>query len=251
MFAKSCFQGEGNLNLLARSAGHLAAKVGIRTWSFNLCYPKLRELLFNSGWNQRSSPHGGLDSEELGFVPHHAIFESNLDFSNDNRLLFCEGAFIDTVDAIAAFRAGGQMKAAPAQHAEAFRWASPTRPLVASSILSLARVLQEDSKLQSLEGPSFLDVPWFSAKQLSHVAVKPVELVVDENTRAKVDDFGAWDFKLIEDSSVGKRSRWEEGLQDRNISCLFDCVLHVNETFKFHGVPLRDYFTRQDEYCKD
>jgi hypothetical protein len=259
MFAKSCFQGEGNLNLLARSAGHLTTNVEIPTWSFNLSYPRSLFFVATSGKDQRSSLQGGLDSEDSGFVPHHAInsFESSLGlegkphFSDDNRLLFCEGAFVDTVDAITAFRAGGQMKAAPAQHAETSPWESPRRPLVASSILSLARVLQQDSKLQSFDDPSLLDVPWFNADQLSHVAVKPDDLVLDQNTRAEVDDFGVWDFKLIEDSSAGKRVRWEEGLQDHILRELFSRVLHVNETFELHGVPLRDYFTCQDEYCKD
>lgn len=124
----------------------------------------------------------------------------------------------------------------------------PVRLNIADARMSLARVLQEDSKYQFTDHPSVLDMPWFSDDQLTRIDIKPRDLVLNENIQAEVDESGFMDYQ---DQPADKRTRWETCFQDMLVRDLFSRVFHVNETFEFHGFRLRDYFVSEDAGCKD
>lgn len=265
MFAKSCYEGEGNLNMLARVAGRALGDSLIPTWAFDLSTPGSKYRLSTFRPDDSEKWVGPIDGEDVGPIPHDAVhtFESNkgleetFEFSDDGSLLFCRGAFVDTVGAITSFRSPGQMKATPAQnfdphlHSEPFPISSNTASNT-NSRLALARVLQYDSTFEFGERPSVLEVPWIEPDELRRIEVCPDDFIFDQDVRLNLDQFGIYDWKIHDEAELSHRGiPWTEFFKSRGNREVFSRVLHVNESFEFQGTPLKNFFTSREEYCKD
>lgn len=82
-FSKACFIGEGNLNSLARVRVYHSQSRNLPSWAFDLSLDHYYILMqtrekkhdANKNWDKRAAPT----------------------FSDDNRIMFCEGAFGDSI----------------------------------------------------------------------------------------------------------------------------------------------------------
>ncbi|KAK2761414.1 heterokaryon incompatibility protein [Colletotrichum kahawae] len=252
MFAKSCFEGFGNLDLLARSAGRGWTSLGIPTWAFDLSPSKSRYSR-----SHLAPGASGFYADDMENDPSPAIhaFESNkglvatFQFSDDDSRLFCKGAFVDTVGAIATFGPETRGQAAALQnrnHVQSERLPG------SDSRLELARVLKYDSNFKFGDGeePFILDMPWISPDELFQTEVSPDDFKLDAYLYPESRHrFGVpWNIRTDQDL---RGLPWAECYKQDTITRAFYEIFHPNELFELQGIPLKDFFTSIDEYCED
>lgn len=255
IFAKSCYQGEGSLSLLARSLYTPLSSGQIPTWAFDLSSPK------SSHPQSSSSPDlSYLDiSPDVLSLEHLArLYESNLGlekgfyFSGDNRLLFCKGVLVDFVGSIA--HESGAAGSCTEVYQSTF--APPTsmlpRPCDACARLSLVRSMSNNADLEPENGFTILDMPWISPELLHMIPPQTGDLREPSRSRINYDEFGVIAYDS-EDRHVSCEDvvPWTDIFRSPRVQGLFHFVLHPNESFCLQGTALRDFFTSQDSCCKN
>jgi Heterokaryon incompatibility protein (HET) len=217
-FSKTCFLKEGNLNTLARIKIYPSRRSDIPSWAFDL----------------------DTISEDTLSLTRHKFFNANLGlesimaFSKDGQLLTCEGAFVTKLDSLAATwrHEMRKLRFSPIQGGEIME---PTPPTSVDAIkLALARALNHDSSFTFSDGPSLLDIPWISSDELGEFD--------PEYTTEQV--LNIQDFHMTD---IGRC--WPVFTRATPLAMTFLTELHPNENFELHGIPLRNFFTSEEEYC--
>jgi hypothetical protein len=217
-FSKTCFLTEGNLNTLARIRLYPSRRSDIPSWAFDL----------------------DTISEDTLSLTRHQFFNANLGlesivaFSEDSQLLTCKGAFVTKIDSVAATWRHEERKVrfSPIQVGQIMEPTSP--PSVDAIKLALARALNHDSRFTFSNRPSLLDVPWISSDELGEFDPEyTTELVLN------IQDFHMTDMGRC----------WPAFVRATPLAMTFLTELHPNEKFELYGIPLRNFFTSEEEYC--
>lgn len=152
-----------------------------------------------------------------------------LSFSVNNRLLFCEGAILDTVASLRAgqvWSPGLGSELSSELQIENYRSSAPEADR--DWKLALARVLIQDSHFEFSESPSVLDIPWAEQNE--------VEYEVSSGD--------------IPYSHFPEEDRhWPRFYRVAPLKGAFHRCLHGNEDFDIGCKPLKRYFTSTETIC--
>lgn len=221
--SKSYFQAEGNLDFLARIQKRPSFLQHIPSWVVDLeAEHHFSNVTLTAKRHRRHGANLGMSMKELGF-------------SEDNRLLYCEGVIVDSIGCLGAIRMWSP-------ELEAMLGIDMEVGIRSSSLcphhdwkLSLARVLMQDSHFVFSGVPSILDIPW----------VEQDEVDGERNFTVFPRDVGYYHFS--EDDK-----HWPRLYQITPLNRLFHNSLYGNETFDIGRKPLRSYFTASMEQpCSD
>ncbi|KAG6355000.1 hypothetical protein INS49_004081 [Diaporthe citri] len=92
---------------------------------------------------------------------------------------------------------------------------------------------------------------WTIRAELRKIEVGPPDIKIDEDVRGTSDQFGIFDFKVVNGHETSRNGvSWAEVSAGSILPYLYRRVLHANESFELQGIPLMDYFTSRTEYCK-
>ncbi|KAE9363268.1 AAA-domain-containing protein [Stipitochalara longipes BDJ] len=147
-------------------------------------------------------------------------------FSEDNMIMSCEGILVDSIDTLAA-----KKKTLYYPDFEHEYSGCESTSLLLNTIwdsrLALARVLLGDPNYEFANGPSPFDVPW-----------------IDLDYLGGFDEFrtGYMINKTVHTDEI----KWQVFAYQSAFKDIFHVDLIPNETFKFHGVPLKDYFDSRE-----
>jgi len=219
MFSKACFEAEGSLCFLARVTKRPSLVPNLPSWALDL--------------------EAAQDISDFTLTAtRHRIHGANLDmpmkelsFSENNRLLFCDGVIVDAVASLGAVQVwspelgfdlfselqiGSDRSSAPVVDRD---WK-----------LALARVLIQDSYFELSESPSVLDIPWVEQSEVDYEVV--------------TGDIPYYHFSEED-------RYWPRFHQMTPLNGVFHRSLYGNEDFDIGGKPLKSYFTSTDTICPD
>ena len=158
MFSKSYLLAEGNMNFLARIRQRPRRPLHMRdlpSWALDLEGPRdWSDVPLNS---VRHRNHG----TNLGMPM------TDFTFSKDDRLMFCEGAIVDSIASLAhKWFWNPEMEAEYVSEIQT--GTKRSAPFAYSDWrLSLARVLVQDSYFEFSECPTVLDIPWVESEEVN------------------------------------------------------------------------------------
>ncbi|KAI1377717.1 hypothetical protein F4677DRAFT_45519 [Hypoxylon crocopeplum] len=259
-FAKTCFEVQGNLNLLARLSGTPLGtlKEDWATWAFDLDAPESKpKIPSNTSLNNvLTEPMGLMCPNVLGKTePGSASdlgLESEFEISVDERLLFCRAVFVDRVGSVAEWNIGTVTNSHLPERNGPKTTAEKGKQ---DPRLALARVLTNSATYYFTDYPSLLDVPWATlVKQAEGLDEEESEWYKNwrETTRRMeisigVGEMDPQDFEFGHDTPVP----WDECFRSLFSKQTVGSLLQPVRSFKLHGVPLESYFYSHEEYCYD
>ena len=221
MFSKSCYQVAGNLNLLAQDRKIPLLTQDIPTWALNL-----REI-------PDLERHSCSQDQYGEFEANLRMPLKEIEFTDDNRFLYCNGVIVDDVNLLGALggRGGVQLDTCHT-HQEP---PAPTNFTHQEWRLILARVLLQDSSFEFSGSPSILDVPWLDFDGLG----PGFDLELN--------------FKDIMKNFYSKETdrNWPVFFKISGIFLIFYRLLWGNETLRIGDRSLKSYFESTDRVCSD
>ncbi|KAI1775476.1 heterokaryon incompatibility protein-domain-containing protein [Hypoxylon cercidicola] len=227
-FSKACFVGEGNLNILARVRMYHSDGHNLPSWAFDLSSNNQSLSSTTHAHNTKHDANKNWDKQ------------ATLTFSDDNRIMFCEGVFVDSIMTLGASRQlkDGQnlwLPTEPEVEPSTVDTGPYLVPVNETSKLALARVLCHDSNYKFSDGPSLLDVPWIQERQLAPAEYQKIIFATINQDMHRNNE----------------ARRWSTFIATTTLYFVFRLLLYANAAFPIHGVALRHYFDSTEEYCPD
>ena len=217
MFFKSCYEVMGNLDPLARLLIRPSVIPNLPSWALDLDVEHESNDI-DAPWVRRRAHEANL-----------GMLRKPLTFSEDDRLLFCEGVVVDAVASLGAVKI-------PIPSSKSSIHAEPEMPKSRNVVpasdrdwkLTLARVLLQDSFYEFSQSLSALDIPWPDPD---------VHLWTDDKP-----DYESFEYNR-------QWSSYEGTMMVRGAYCRF---FQGNEDFNVGEKRLQDYFiSSTDPDCSD
>jgi hypothetical protein len=260
MFAKTCFEVQGNLNLLARLSGTTSGLMeqNLASWAFDLDTPRSNsKIVSNNDLNHvLTEPVGLMCPTVLGRTePGPASdlgLEGQFKFSIDERLLFCYAVFVDRVGSVADW---GTETATDSHTLERNQLKVSTKTQGQDPRLALARVLTNNAIYDFTDYPSLLNVPWATLiKQAEELDKEESDwhknwrhTLRDMHISTGAGEMDPQEFKFGPDIPVPWGECFRSFFNQQAISSLLRSV----RGFRLQGIPLESYFYSHEEYCYD
>jgi hypothetical protein len=157
MFSKACFEADGTLCFLARLNKRPSLTTNLPSWALDL-----------------DAKHDEFDVTMT--AARHRIHRANLDlpstelsFSDNNRLLFCDGIIVDAVASLGVVKVHSpELGFEIVSGLQSDSYQAPTSNVHRDWRLALARVLIQDSQYEFSVLPSVLDVVWVDEAEVDY-----------------------------------------------------------------------------------
>jgi hypothetical protein len=218
-FTKAYLEADGNLCSMARVSKRSSLIPNLPSWAFDL---EIEQDISETTLHKvRTRTHQA----------NLNMMATKFSFSNNNRILYCEGAFMDTVSSLGSVhvyepRLGMTLESESKSTSEEedaqnknFDWP-----------LALARVLIQDSTYNFSNAPSVLDIPWLESSEIDEDAVP--------------DNIPLFGFSE-------KSRQWSAFYRTTPLANIFHDSLLKNGDLEIGNKPLREYFSSKDTICSD
>lgn len=220
---KSYIEHDGDLRSLARVCRRPSLIPNLPSWSFDL----------------ETTPVTGLTMHEVSHGEHQAnlnLPKKKPSFSQNDRLLCCEGVFMDIVSSLVSVHTydlqlgiGTSLESRSESQPESIL-RTPSSFQNVDWKLTVARVLLQDCKYELSDAPSVLDIPWS----------EPSEIKED----ATPDDIPIYEFSE-------QNRKWSSYYSGTLLFAVFKQSLHDNADLDIGGKQLREYFTSTETICSE
>ena len=218
-FSKACFQVLGNTDLLMTYRP--SPLEGFPSWTLRLIDSENEDI---------PEPLESIETEtdSIKHAANCGMHETDIGFSENNRLMYCDGAIVDTFSLLGGSQSEGDLRI------NTYDVTQKQSPNLARFTLwdwarSIARVFHQDSSFEFSDQPSVLDFPWLEVDELGGDAA--LDVVFNAN------------FAL---SSYERDKCWANSPAMSGIR-LFWLLLGHSQDIIIGERPLRDYFRSGDD----
>lgn len=153
---------------------------------------------------------------------------SQIRFSSNDTIVHCQGAIVDIV-ATVPYDIRPDLDTGYTHTDFA---ADPMMPPTRSAKAELNRVLMSDADLETMDGLSIFDMPWYEEEAMIR-AVYELDSGIEQEY-------------IVHDKGP---QRWTHIIPLSEFLRLFNEFLYPSQDFRLRGVGLRDHFASTDVYC--